>query len=77
MPDFVNVIFSAPGTIGEEDARVLRAALATGGFANRIPPRGASGLRAVALLLRQACRDKHETKMIISHDVPERMRRFS
>ena len=56
MPDFASLISSTPGTIAEEDARVLRAALATGCGVTRMLPPGASGLRMAARLLKQTSR---------------------
>lgn len=59
MPDFANAIASMPGTDADDDARVLRAALATTPGPKRAPgskrahPRGAAAMREAAQRLRQ------------------------
>lgn len=52
MPDFANAIASMPGTDAEDDARVLRAALATTPGPKRAHPRGAAAMREAAQRLK-------------------------
>ena len=53
MPDFANAIASTTGTIVDDDARVLRAALATTPDPKRMQPRGAAAMRQAAQRLKQ------------------------